>query len=284
MQLRLPHRDLEIFASLNRCPLTAKQLLKLSETFALPFTDERRTRERMYLLATSGRVRRWPYATAGRGAPNYYKLSRLGYRLLCGDEAPPPSKRAFNRVAVSLQHHTLALAEFIVHTAVLAHRAGIRFDGFCRENSVRLDAGDDSVFPDCAFQLLPSDGREFSFFVELDNSTERIHTEKDVESWQRKLQVYHRFQRRCGRRFRVLIVTTRSQQRLDHLLEAAAEVLQNSSRSLFYGIHLDDFLVLTDGLQSACFRDHHGRDQALVPAARKTEQRSSAIVAVPAPC
>lgn len=284
MELRLPHRDLEIFTALNRCPLTARQLFKLSETFALPFTDEHRVRERLLLLATSGRVRRWPYATAGRGAPNYYKLSRLGYRLLCGDEASPPSKRAFSRVGISRQHHTRALADFIVHTAVLAHRAGICFDGFCRENSVRLAAGDDSVFPDCAFQLLPGDGREFSFFVELDNSTERIHTEKDVESWQRKLRVYDRFQRRCGRRFRVLIVTTRSQLRLDHLLAAAAEVLQNDSRSLFYGIHLDDFLRLTDGLRSACFRDHNGRGQALVPGTLKNDQAPSAIVTVPAPC
>lgn len=278
MEPRLTPRDLEILAAINRCPLTAEQLLKLSETFALPFTDKRRVRERMHVLATSGRVRRWQYATAGRGAPNYYTLSPLGHRLLCGDDAPPPAKRAFSAVGISRQHHTLALAEFIVHTALLAHRAGIRFDGFCRENSIRLDADEDSVYPDCAFQLLPEDGREFSFFVELDNSTERIHSPKHMETWQRKLRIYERFQRRCGRRFRVLIVTTRSRQRLDHLLAAAARLLQHSPGSLFYGIHLDDFLAQADGLRSAYFRDHLGRTQTLVPVATRIGQRASALV------
>lgn len=284
MQPRLTPRDLEILSALNRCPLTAKQLLKLSETFALPFTDEHRVRERLLLLATSGRVRRWQYATAGRGAPNYYKLSPLGYRLLCGDEAAAPAKRAFSRVGISRQQHTQSLADFIVHTTVLAHRAGIVFDGFCRENSVRLDADEESVYPDCAFQLLPSDGREFSFFVEIDNSTERIYTAKEAESWQRKLRIYDGFQRRCGHKFRVLIVTTRSRQRLEHILDAGACVLHHAARSLFYGIHLDDFLALANGLQLNCFRDHLGRDQTLVPPTSLSRRTSQTLVAVPAPC
>jgi len=39
-------------------------------------------RARMHVLAVAGRVRRWHYAIAGRGAPNYYTLSRFGYHLV----------------------------------------------------------------------------------------------------------------------------------------------------------------------------------------------------------
>src|SRR5262245_54290598 len=94
----LTSRDLEVLASFDHCPLTARQLLKLSRTFAQPFPNERRVRDRLQALSAVGRVRRWQYATAGRGAPNYYTLSPLGYRLLHGDGAIPPTKRAFGPV------------------------------------------------------------------------------------------------------------------------------------------------------------------------------------------
>src|SRR4051812_10506937 len=101
-------RDIEILTALDHCPLTATQLLKFSRTFANPFTTERRVRERLYLMSDAARVRRSPYATAGSGAPNYYTLSRLGYRLLHGDDAPPPTKRAFSEIGLSRQHHTFS--------------------------------------------------------------------------------------------------------------------------------------------------------------------------------
>src|SRR5207237_1037654 len=94
-------RDLDLFLALDRCPLTAAQILKLSETFHYPFTSDRKARARMQILAECGRVRRWPYAIAGRGSPNYYTLSRQGYRLLYGSDAAPPAKRSFLAVAVA---------------------------------------------------------------------------------------------------------------------------------------------------------------------------------------
>src|SRR5437870_12163787 len=75
-------RDSEILAALDRTPLTARQILKLSRTFAVPFTDERRVRERLQLLCAARRVRQFVYATAGQGAPAYYVLSPLGFKLL----------------------------------------------------------------------------------------------------------------------------------------------------------------------------------------------------------
>src|SRR5579883_3294409 len=121
MASKSPHqlvtpRDIDILAALDRCPLTPAQLLKLSQTFALPFTHERRVRERLFQLCDSGRLHRWRYAAAGQGAPNYYTLSPLGYRLLHGEGANPSTKRAFAEVGLAKQHHTQCLADFIVHT------------------------------------------------------------------------------------------------------------------------------------------------------------------------
>src|SRR5258707_5432709 len=140
--LRLTPRDLDALQALDRCPLTTRQLLRLSVTFPQPFTSERKVRARLHLLAQSGRVCRWPLAIAGRGgSPNYYTLSRNGYALLYGAEAKPPNKRAFHQVSVAHQQHTHALADFIVHTAIVANHSGIQLTDFHRENAVCLKTG-----------------------------------------------------------------------------------------------------------------------------------------------
>lgn len=241
--LLLTARDLEILTALDRCPLTAEQLLKLSRAFAAPFTSERRVRERLQQLAAAGRVRRWLYATAGRGALGYYTLSRLGHQLLRADEAAPAPKRAFGPVGIARQFHALRLADFIVHTATSAPRTGLKLAGFYRENALRLTVGSESLYPDCAFQLVTPSGFPFSFFVELDNSTEAIRSDKDRDSWERKLRLYDAFQDTTPVRFRVLVLTTRSSQRVGHVLDAAKAILANPQRGLVYGAFLDDFLA-----------------------------------------
>src|SRR6266581_3741514 len=107
-------RDLDLFQALDRCPLTVRQLLKLSATFIYPFTTERRVQERLHRLSAAGRVRRWRYATAGQGALSYYTLSPLGFRLLHGSEATVMGRGHFGPVGVARQAHTRALAEVIV--------------------------------------------------------------------------------------------------------------------------------------------------------------------------
>jgi hypothetical protein len=268
----LTPRDLEVLAALDHCPLTAAQLLKFSHTFALPFTGERRVRERLQVLAECGRVRRWLYATAGRGALNYYTLSRLGYALLHGADAPVPGKRAFAAIGLARQFHARALADVIVHTAVSAHRAGLQFTGFCRENALPLTVGQDTLYPDCAFQLVTPAGRTFAFYVELDNSTERIRSAKDADSWERKVRLYDRLQDKTRTRFRLLVVATRSAERLANLLSAAAEVLRNSQRALVYGVTLCDYLAAQDPISTPCFRDHAGRLVSLLPRLARTSR------------
>lgn len=263
---RLTPRDLEILSALDRCPLTVEQLLRLSVTFADRFTSDSRVRGRLQALRAAAWLQRWQYATTDRGgAPDYYKLTLAGYRLLHGEGAQAPSRRAFHEIGVAHQHHTRCLADFIVQTAVAAHAQGLPLLDFCRENSLRLPIGDEALFPDCAFRLQLPD-QSLHFVVELDNGTERIRSDKDVESWERKIRLYEAYQNQLTRRFRVLVVTTRSRDRLERILQSAAELSSNPQRTLFYGVHLDDYLGSDRAVTEPCFRDHRGRAVAMVPA------------------
>src|SRR5262245_5096578 len=139
-------RDIEMLRALDYAPLTARQLQKLSETWETPFKVARLVRERFQRLAEAKLVTVHRYAIVERGQPeNYYLLTRHGYRLLYGPDAQPPTKGYFAPAALARQAHQRAVSEFIVHTMCCAHRSGIRFTGFYRENSIRLSAGGDSV-------------------------------------------------------------------------------------------------------------------------------------------
>ena len=270
LRRHLTQRDTEILLALDHCPLTATQLLKLSETFEQQrFTSVRSVQDRLQKLRHVDWVRSWPYAMATRGAtPEYYKLTLLGYRILYGQSAQPTTKRYFNEVSIANHHHTRCLADFIVHTLVTAHRAAIRMNKFRRDIVLSLQVGSESLIPDCAFELHTADGQQFNFLVELDNSTERIHSEKDVESWQRKIRLYEQFQDgNYPHRFRVLAVTTRSHHRLHHILAMARERARNPRRLLVYAVHLDDYLADPNAILTHGFYNHHGCRVALVPTA-----------------
>ena len=258
-------RDREILTALDLVPLTVPQLLKLSETFRQPFTSERRVRERLQQLTETGWVLRWPYATAGPGAPLYYKPSRLGFALIHGEHATAPTKRAFQPVGLLKQAHTIALAAFLVQTCVAAHRLGYLVTNVYRENTFKLQSGAGTVYPDDTFQIRTSNDTAFNFFLEIDCSTERIRSTKDADSWERKLRTYDRWQTQSTTRARVLIVAVRDGDRIAHILETAAQVTENPQRSLFYGVSLPDFLATSEPLTSACFRDHRGNPVALIP-------------------
>jgi hypothetical protein len=261
----LTGRDLEVLTALDRTPLTAGQLLALSRTFAHPFGSERMVRERLAALGASGWVQAGRYATVGAGAgQNYYRLTRTGYRLLYGENVEPPTKRYFAPVSLPRQRHTRALADFIVHTMVAAHEAGITFTDFYRENTLKLTVGQACLYPDCAFQLILPDGRTFNYLVELDNHTEQIRSTKDADSWQKKARLYDDLQSSSDNRFRVLVVTTRSGPRLKTILALGAAVASNRQRSLLLGVPLAAYLAQPAALQSPVFLDHHLRAVSLV--------------------
>lgn len=279
----LTGRDLEILTALDRTPLTAGQLLKLSRTFAHPFGSERMARERLAALCSAGWVQAARYATVGAGAgQNYYRLSRTGYRILYGGTAEAPTKRYFAAVSLARQHHTRCLADFIVHTLTAAHAAGVTFTDFYRENTLRLTVGRDCLYPDCAFQLVLPDGRTFNYLVELDNHTEQIRSTKDADSWQKKVRLYDDLQSASPSRFRVLVVTTRSGPRLKTILALAAATATNPQRTVLLGVPLSTYLAEPAAIESKLFLDHHLRPVSLVTVPTKIANRHYRSAASPA--
>jgi hypothetical protein len=283
---RLTPRDLEFLAALDRAPHTALQLVRLSETFPSPFRSERLARRRLQQLARSGLVRCFPFvglATAG-GAPNGYLLTSLGYRVLYGPAALAPSKRYGTPPAVTRHRHTHALTEFLVQLYRSAHREGVQVSGFCRENSVRLTDGPDSTYPDCAFQLIRPGEKPFSYFVELDVGTERVRSPKEEDAWERKLRIYQAVQATTGVRFRVLVLTTSSDVRADHILRLGRERAENPRRGLVYAATLPGFLAESRCLTAAVFRDHLGRGVSVLPVPRgATTAANSILMSGPGP-
>jgi len=262
-------RDVEILRALARCPLSAEQLLRLSATFAQPFTAIRRVRRRLHVLALAGWVQRWQYATTSRGAQNYYKLSPAGFRLLNGPKTPLPSRGYFRAVSLGLQEHTRALADFIVHTLISAQTASIPVLTFHRENELRLEMGDEMLMPDCALQLRTGAGELLSFCIEIDNGTEPVFSSKERDSWQRKIRFYERYQDCLSQRFRVVVLTTKSDCRHLAILRAASQLVRNPQRRLLYAAPLADFLAAPGGVLAPCFLDHVQRPCAMVPPLRK---------------
>ena len=260
-------RDRDLLASLTLAPFTARQLHKLSQTWSEAFPSAKLVRERMQRLAAAKLIKAHRYAVLRAGQPeNYYVLSHDGYELVHGPDNNPPTKALLSPVGLGRQPHQQALSEFIVHTAWGAHQSDLSLAGFYRENAIRLDAGGRTVYPDCSFLL--TRGREhFRFFAEIDNGTERVRSQKDTESIERKIRTYDAFQDlRPGHRFRVLFVSAQnSRERLSHLLDLAAQVIGDPNRTLFYGITLANYLTTHHPVTSPRFLDHRGDRQSLVP-------------------
>jgi hypothetical protein len=262
-------RDIDLLTSLVISPLTLQQLLKLSQTFAAgSFLSQRALLDRMQSLRLGGWVRRWPLALArrGGGAPDYYKISPQGLRLLYGEEASPPTKQFFSEVGIARHFHMYSLAEFLVHTAVCAHARGFRMVDVHPENTFVASVNGEKMIPDHRFDLVNSEGERYRYLVELDDSTETIYSPRhEQDTWHRKIRLHDGYQDQCHDRHRVVVVTTRSRARLDNILSAVARLVHNQLRTLFIGAYLPDILATEDAAGQACFVDHRGRPLALVP-------------------
>lgn len=261
----LTPRDENLFRALTRAPLTVRQLLKVSSTFDAPFTSERRLQDRLHRLWRGRLLRRWQYATTELGAQYYYTLSPESYRLLHGADVRLPNSRAFGPVGLARQHHTRALADFIVHTTLAAHAAAVSLTDFHRENSLCLSVRDQHLYPDCSFTLAVPGRPLLRFYVELDNGTEPLTSARERESWEQKLRFYEAYHQSRRERFRVLGLVTRSRERLQNVVETAARTISNPRRVLFYAICLRDYLAQEAPLHTPCFLDQRGAAAALVP-------------------
>jgi hypothetical protein len=223
-------------------------------------------RRRLHVLIETGHAQRFRYATSSEGSsPFYYKLTLQGLQIVHGKDAKPPTKGYLSEISVARHRHTRSLSDFLVHTFVATKKRNVTLTDFCGENSVRLAVGPEALFPDCCFRLVDPEGHPYNFLIECDNSTETVRSPKHLESWQRKVRLYERFQDMCGSRFRVLVLTTMSRKRLDHILEVALQEAQNPERLLFYSAFLPEYLSTPDAIAAPCFFDHHRSRVALVP-------------------
>jgi protein involved in plasmid replication-relaxation len=273
-------RDLAMLAALDYGPLTGRQLEKLSGTWAEPFPSDRMARERLQRMAEAKLVRPYNYAVVRSIKPeNYYVPTRRGYQLVHGPDSEPPTKGYCSPIALVRQFHQQALSDFVVHTVLGAHRSYVQLTGFRRENSIRLDAAGRTVYPDSSF-LLTNRNEHFRFFVELDTGSERMRSDKDTDSIERKLRTYDAFQAlKPGARFRVLFVCVQSSRdRMLHILETAARVISDANRTLFYGITLTDYLTTLYPVTSPRFLDHRGGQHSLVPDVKASSLLAPAVL------
>ncbi len=278
--IRIGPRDIELLHNIDRCPLTAEQLFQLAAATEHPFSELPDLRRRLRQLKTAGLVNCWPYAIATTGrSPLYFKLCREGFRFLYGQNSPLPRRRHFEQISPGHHHHTLSLAKLLVHICTCAAKHGHAVEQYARENSVCLKAEPFTIYPDGAFVLKRSDGQRFPFCIELDNGTERVRSKQDVECIERKLRGYDAHQSQfatfAADRYLVLLVTTRTKQRLDNMLSLASAVMQQQQRTVFIGASLNELLAV-DPFETAVFEDHRALKRMLIaPAiASKKNQRS----------
>lgn len=268
-QLHITERDLELLAAIDFHPLTAEQLLRLSDTFEEPFTQLRLLQRRLKRLSDAGFVRSRPFATTTGASPHYFKLTRVGFRALHGEREPLPTRRFFEEIAQGHHHHTRCLGDFLVHTMVHAGSCGAVLRNFTRENDLRIESDGLTLFPDCTFQLALPGGQVFSYLVELDNGSERIRSAINTESIERKIRGYDAYQSRFHAldpmRPVVLFITTRSSERTRHILDAARQSMNNPNRTVFLAAELRTFLTASNPLFDVCLTDNRGRKRGLLP-------------------
>ncbi len=267
--LRIGPRDLELLQALDVLILTPSQLLNLSTTFREPFSDESTVRRRLRKLRATGLVRSFPCAVVARGqAPQYWKLTPSGFRLLYGDDVALPKRRYFEAVSPGRHGHTLALADVVVHLLRLAGREGFRIQNVSREGSVCIETNSFRLFPDFGLQLVSPAGKRFNFLIELDNGTERVRSKQAVESLERKIRGYDshqsQFKAYSPERYVVLFVTTRSAARVEHIRDAIRDVTRNRQRRAFLTADMTSVLQSTS-LSEPVFHDLKG-PVALAPA------------------
>ncbi len=248
-------RDDDIMIALTRCPLTAEELLKLSQTWSQPFTSLRRVQERMKNLTTAGQLHSWRYATTGQGGARlYYKLTLEGFRtVMQDDEMEPPTKRFFQELKPGRHRHQQALSQFIMQTYIAAHYRGIEIIDFHPENTYRIECGERPLFPDARFTLALPNGNKFTYCVELDNSTERIFSYKENDSITSKMQRYL-VDMVGSPDYRVLFVVTGAKERKKNIIEVARQLTGRKDFVPFYVVSLDDYLSEQDSLFASIFQ------------------------------
>jgi len=271
VHVKLTPRDDDILESLYRDPKTARQVFRESLIYSQPFTSLDRAQDRLSMLVRGGYIQRQRALCAGdeQGSPPFwYSLTKRGFLERFGGDALP--RAAFFRRLPSL--HGLALAECNIRTFVALHqtRAAV-IEEFVPENEDRYETGGGVVFPDATYRFQLATGQRYTFFLELDNSTEtQVYRRLKASTIEEKIRRYERlhYELATGRElspFRVLFVCTRSHVRAQNILDTARGIVREPRRSIFYAAYLDDYLRSDDPLHAPLFRDQQGTAVGLLP-------------------
>jgi hypothetical protein len=180
-----------------------------------------------------------------------------------------PRKSLFSRRP---SEHALALADWNIHTFLAARASGSAvIEEFAPENEERYETGGGLVIPDTTYRFgLPS-GQRYTFFLELDNSTEtQIYRRLKANTIEEKVRRYERLHYELASPdqlspFRVVFACVRSRQRAENILATVRKVVRQPRRSIFYAVFLNDYLRSSDPLHAPIFRDQQGRAVALLP-------------------
>ena len=256
--LHFTPRDYQLLGSLRLGPFDAGQLCRLSVTYEDAYTDRRFVARRLRKLRAAGVVQAFPQATAGPGGC-YYKLSRLGYQLLCGPAAALPKASFFRATSPALERHTRAVADVIVATTAGAHAAGLRLAGQTGDNQLSLRLGERTKKPDYAFQLLGGETPR-AFVDEVDMSTEPITATRQRETLENLVSFYEDYRAAVDEEFVVRVFFRGGERRIERFLEIAA-LHAAPRRHLFLACRLDDYLSTASPLTDLVFRDHDGRER-----------------------
>ena len=199
----------------------------------------------------------------------YYKLTRKGYRVLLRDDAAePPGKYSFGRVSRNQHLHTLALEDFINKTFEAAARHGLAIRDCWADGTVELSGDGPSLFPDFVFTLVAPTSQQFHFCVEFDRHTQTINSaiNRDAIEWKiRRYESYHYLVERGGENFRVLFPTIGTQQHVQNITEAAAQIVLEPKREIFYAAKVADFEKAANPFTQTLWLSQRGHASALIP-------------------
>ena len=260
-------RDHYLLSALYLTPLTIPQLLELSRTWPAPFFAWDTLYHRLEKLRGGRWVRRWPYAIAIDGAKTYYKLTPAGYRTLVGnDAARAPGRYSFSQM--THPWHTYWLARFIVKTLVTARRFGVTLEECYPDNTVPLAGDTSALYPDFLITVVAHDGRRYHYCIELDNATQSIRSETNLDALEWKIRRYEAWQYAAaerGENFRVLFATTGSLPHAKNIVAVAADILLDPRRELVLSCRLQDYLAAPNPFTQPVWLSQRGQRAAMIP-------------------
>ena len=122
------------------------------------------------------------------------------------------------------------------------------------------------VIPDATLELQSNRGKTYRFFVELDTGSERVDTDQVIpSSVKKKLEFYERYRLVHGNSFRVLFVTTSSNQRADNILSFSNTMTNNRAAQMVYAAFFGDLQNQSDWIAESVFQNHRLEPVTLIP-------------------